>query len=131
WVKDHSGNLGNEGTDRLTGLASIWKDTDLVDTTIPPELRTRGAKLSMLTQATAYEIMRKLKQQSNEYQDKIDRISTNRNLTLALAAAGERYKTEITTEELWWSMLHKEFSWSARFFLWMVIHDGYTVGRHW
>ncbi|KAK0471380.1 hypothetical protein IW261DRAFT_1553545 [Armillaria novae-zelandiae] len=122
WVKGHSGNPGNEGADKLAGLASRRQNVDLVDTTIPPELRTRGAKLSALTQATSYEIIRQLKQQTNEYQDKLDRKGTNRNLSLALAAA---------VEEFWRSIRRKEFNRSARYFLWMVAHDGYTVGYHW
>lgn len=39
--------------------------------------------------------------------------------------------TNITTEELWWSVRRRDFGRPVRFFLWMMLHDGYMVGRHW
>ncbi|KAK0468577.1 hypothetical protein IW261DRAFT_1346029, partial [Armillaria novae-zelandiae] len=116
WVKGHSGNLENEGADKLAGIVSVREETDLVDLTIPPELQTHGAKLEAMTQAKAYKIIRKIHHEENVYQNKLDRWNTNHNLSLALAAAGERCRTDITTEELWRSML---------------VHNGYIVGQHW
>ncbi|PBK78096.1 hypothetical protein ARMSODRAFT_946958 [Armillaria solidipes] len=69
--------------------------------------------------------------QTESYQDKLDRRDTNHNVVLALAAAGERCGTEVTREQLWASIRRKEFNRPARFFMWMLLHDGYTVGRHW
>ncbi|KAK0479494.1 hypothetical protein IW261DRAFT_1551350 [Armillaria novae-zelandiae] len=97
WVKGHSGNPGNEGADILAGLASRKKTPDLIDLTIPPELRTRGAKLAALSQGTAYEIIKKTKMQTETYQNKMDRRDTNDNVELALAAASER--SHISCEE--------------------------------
>ncbi|KAK0432570.1 hypothetical protein EV421DRAFT_2000587 [Armillaria borealis] len=118
WVKGHSGNPGNEGADRLAGIVSEMITPDMVDLTIPPELRTRGTKLAAMTQSTAYKIIRKLKMQEGAYQNKLDRRDTNSNVTLALAATGERCEVEITVEQLWISIR-------------MLIHDGYVVGHHW
>ncbi len=104
WVKGHSGTPGNEGANMLAGIASMREEPDLVDLTIPPELRTCGAKLAVMTQAKAYEIIRKISYEKDGYQDKLDRRDTNHNVSLALAAAGERCGTDITTEELWRSV---------------------------
>ncbi len=60
-----------------------------------------------------------------------DRRDTNHNVVLALTAAGERCGIEVTKEQLWASIRRKEFNRPARFFMWMLLHDGYTVGRHW
>ncbi|SJL00669.1 uncharacterized protein ARMOST_03982 [Armillaria ostoyae] len=132
WVKGHSGDPGNEGADRLARFASEKQDPDLpIDLTAPPELRMRGAKLKAMTQATAYKIIRKIKMGAETYQNKLDRRDTGDNVTLALAAAGERCQVEITREQLWISIRRRDFNRSAHFFLWMLLHDGYTVGRHW
>lgn len=32
---------------------------------------------------------------------------------------------------IWKSIRHKDFSMSVRYFLWMIIHDGYKVGHYW
>ncbi|PBK79710.1 hypothetical protein ARMGADRAFT_1100206 [Armillaria gallica] len=131
WVKGHAGNPGNEGADRLAWIASGKTNPDIVYLTIPPELRVRGAKLTAMTQSKAYRIIRKIKMQTETYQEKLDRRDINEKVTLALAAASERCGVEITREQLWISIRRKEFNRSARFFMWMLLHDGYTVGRHW
>ncbi len=84
-----------------------------------------------MTQATAYKIIRKIKMQTGMYQDKLDRRDTNENVTLALVAASECCKAEITREQLWRSIRRKDFNRSARFFLWMLLHNSYVVGHHW
>ncbi|KAJ7695903.1 hypothetical protein B0H17DRAFT_1131106 [Mycena rosella] len=33
--------------------------------------------------------------------------------------------------KIWKAMKHKDVSRSIRFFLWMMIHDGYKIGRYW
>ncbi|KAF8912565.1 hypothetical protein CPB85DRAFT_1220060, partial [Mucidula mucida] len=131
WVKGHSGDHGNDGADKLAGEASRRQEPDIVDLTIPPELKVRGAKLKALTQATAYKMIRKLKMQSDTYQEKLDRRGTAKNVTLALEAAAGRCDAEVSSEQLWLSVRRKDFSRSVKYFLWMLIHDGYNVGRHW
>lgn len=117
WVKGHSRDPGNEGADQLAGIASGKTDPDIIDLTIPPELKTQGAKLPAMTQSTAYRKIRKIKIQNGNYQDKLDRRDTNENVMLALAAAGKRCEVEITKEHLWTSIRHKDFNRSARFFM--------------
>ncbi|KAJ7035776.1 hypothetical protein C8F04DRAFT_954637 [Mycena alexandri] len=34
-------------------------------------------------------------------------------------------------KKLWRATRHKDFSRSIRFFMWMLLHDGYKVGDHW
>ncbi len=82
-----------------------------------------------MTQAMAYKIIRKMKMQTETYQDKLDRRDTDHNVRLALTAAGERCQAEITVEQLWILVRWKDFNRSARFFLWMLLHDGYVVGH--
>jgi len=54
WVKGHSGNLGNEGSDALAKRGANKQCPDILDLRIPIEFNIQGAKLSTLTQAKAY-----------------------------------------------------------------------------
>ncbi|KAJ6459390.1 hypothetical protein C8R47DRAFT_1022598 [Mycena vitilis] len=47
------------------------------------------------------------------------------------AAAGEADTGLPSDSKIWRSTKHKDVSRSIRFFLWMMIHDGYKIGRHW
>lgn len=47
-------------------------------------------------------------------------------------AAVEDISGEIPTEsKIWKSTKHKDVTRSIRYFLWMLLHDGYKVGRYW
>ena len=53
-VKGRNGNQGNEGSDTLTKGGARKAVSDSLDPTIPMEFDIQGAKLSAVTQATAY-----------------------------------------------------------------------------
>jgi len=54
WVKGHNRNEGNEGSNALAKQGTNKQQPDLLNLDIPKELDIQGAKLSTLTQATAY-----------------------------------------------------------------------------
>ncbi|KAJ6478471.1 hypothetical protein C8R47DRAFT_984078 [Mycena vitilis] len=96
------------------------------------ELTLPGVKLRALTQSLAYKMIRKVKMNDPKYQKKLARISTKRNLEYArAAAAGEDDEGLPPASKIWKSTKHKDLSRSVRFFLWMLVHDGYKVGNHW
>jgi ribonuclease HI len=84
-----------------------------------------------MTQSLAYKIIRKVKMGAPAYKKMLDRKSTKRNMGYATAAAASDESATPTAERIWKSTKHKDVLTSARFFLWMLIHDGYKVGRHW
>lgn len=54
WVKGHDGVQGNEESDALAKQGVDKRNPDLLNLDIPKEFDVQGAKLSTLTQATAY-----------------------------------------------------------------------------
>ncbi|KAG0693889.1 hypothetical protein DFH29DRAFT_792098, partial [Suillus ampliporus] len=54
WVKGHSNDEGNKQADHLAQLGALQCITDVIDLDIPAEFNTQGAKLQMITQASAY-----------------------------------------------------------------------------
>ncbi|CAK5278421.1 unnamed protein product [Mycena citricolor] len=134
WVKGHAGTHGNEQADRLADEGRRKNAPDIIDTRINESLVLPGAKLKAMTQSLAYKIIRISKMREDRYQDALDQKATTRNIELAKEATvllEPEPRGAATTAQIWLSTRHQDFSRSVRYFLWMLIHDGYKVGDHW
>jgi len=123
--------VGNEGADKLAGEASRKEETDEINMTIRPDLILPGAKLKSMTQSTAYKIIRTQKMIKPKYREALNRRATVRNMALAKGAVSDLSKVAALPSTIWLSTRHKDVPRNIRYFLWMLIHDGYKVGGHW
>ncbi|KAJ7023633.1 hypothetical protein C8F04DRAFT_969939 [Mycena alexandri] len=130
WVKGHSGVLGNEGADRMVAEGCAKTQPDLIDLQIDKSFLLPGAKLKCLTQSLAYKIIRQKKMDEPQYQELLDRRATSRNMTHAQAAAANTDGSAPPGSRIWNSIRHEDIPKNIRFFLWMIIHDGYKVGKY-
>ena len=94
WIKGHSGDRGNEGSDKLAKEGAEENEPDPLDLLIPPEFDLQGAKLATLRQSTAYLGIR-------ERRVPHQRDATDTNLTLAKTALREYTGVQETSETIW------------------------------
>ena len=95
WTKGHASNVGNEEADRLAKEAVNKPVQDNLDLNIPKEFDLQGAKLSTITQATAYKGIRERKPK---------RTCPAMNLNLhQIREALWAYHGELETDETIWN----------------------------
>ncbi|KAJ6488227.1 hypothetical protein C8R47DRAFT_953525, partial [Mycena vitilis] len=132
WVEGHTQDPGNEAADRLASEGSAKAVPDQIRIKTITKYNLPGAKLTRITQSLAYKLIRKIRMKGDKYQGKLARVATKRNMEYAKAAAAGEDDTGLPSDsKIWSSTKHKDVSRSIRFFLWMMIHDGYKIGRHW
>ncbi|KAG0692343.1 RnaseH-domain-containing protein [Suillus ampliporus] len=124
WVKGHNGHVGNEKADQLMLAGALRTEPDQIDTYIPRNFDTQGAKLTKISQKLAYrEIMNKTN-------------LTYKRATLALLditrSAVETISSNLETDEtIWRSCRNKDISKSIQMFLYKSLNNAYRIGEYW
>ncbi|KAJ6608009.1 hypothetical protein B0H10DRAFT_2304214 [Mycena sp. CBHHK59/15] len=93
---------------------------------IRADLILPGAKLMAMTQCN-YQKAKDLRVICLRSEDR----KMVRNMELAKGVADSANGETPPSSTIWSSTKHKDIPRNTRFFLWMLLHDGYKVGDHW
>lgn len=126
WVKGHSGDIGNEGADRLAGEGALKNEFDDLKLVINAKFNLTGAQLSKMTQARAYQAIREKKVIVDT-----DRRGTAERLAMTKGAAGDNWGQEPDSATIYKALQHKDISRPIRTFLWKATHKAQKIGEHW
>ena len=123
WVKGHSGDQGNEGSDALAKQEANKQRPDSLNLEILKDFDIQGAKLPMLMQATAYKGI--LEQKRPE-----QRNTSEKNLQLTRIAIKQvTGKTEMNAA-IWLSTQSKTMRPIIQQFLYKMIHGTHLVRKY-
>ncbi|KAJ7846786.1 hypothetical protein B0H13DRAFT_1646440, partial [Mycena leptocephala] len=117
---------GSGSVDSATNLArdgSAKELCDIIDLRIQPDVQLSGAKLSTLTQATAYRAIKELR-------ETVRRKPTDENIRATQEAVKLLYKKP-TAAAIWKSIRNQDISRQIKNFLWKTIHGAHRIGKFW
>jgi ribonuclease HI len=124
WVKGHSGDKGNEGSDKLAKEGADKEVEDHLDLMIPDHFNVQGAKLSSLTQAIVYRGIR-------ERDKKLTRNSTQLNLEKIRGDLQDATGEPETNGAIWRTIRTNPIRLKIRQFFYKTIHETHKIGRFW
>ncbi|KAJ7925717.1 hypothetical protein B0H13DRAFT_2314309 [Mycena leptocephala] len=113
---DSAANLARDGSDKEL--------CDIIDLRIRPDFQLSGAKLSTLTQATAYRAIKELR-------ETVHCQSTDENIRATQEAVKLLYKRKPTAAAIWKSIRNQDISRQIKNFLWKTIHGAHRIGKFW
>ena len=124
WVKGHNGDPGNKGSNTLAKQGANKRYPDTLNLEIPEEFDVQGAKLTTLTQATAYKGI--LEHKQNE-----PRNTTEKYLQLTQTAI-KRITGEIETNAtIWKNTRKKTIRPLVQQFIYKTLHRTHLVRKYW
>ena len=124
WVKGHSGDEGNEGSDQLAKEGAEKANPDELNLKIPKEFNLQGAKLATLSQAIAY---KGILEQRGPY----TQLETSNNLESAQIAIAEYTQTLETDETIWRGLQKPTIRIKIRQFLYKAMYETQKIGHFW
>ncbi|KAJ7483379.1 hypothetical protein FB451DRAFT_1393485 [Mycena latifolia] len=115
---------GHTGAAQLARQGCHRPEPTNIDYVIEPELQLRGAKLSTLTQATAYAGIKERKAD-------VTRKASENNVKQVALATQHVFKRFPTTAQVWKSIRHKDFTRQTKNFFWKSLHSAHRIGTFW
>ncbi len=124
WTKGHRGTLGNEESNKLAKEGAESNIPEALELSIPTEYNLQGAKLSTISQSTAYQgIMEK--------RHTPPRHSTQENLRIIKVAIEQTNGTMETEAIIWKNNKKPVLRTRVQQFLFKTIHKAFMIGKKW
>ncbi|KAJ7141977.1 hypothetical protein C8R46DRAFT_1046559 [Mycena filopes] len=116
----------SEGKEEAANLAAGSEKLipGIFDLRTPPQTQHRGAKLSTLTQSSAYRGIRELKKHPN-------RKTTDEIIEITQDAVKQVYGSRPTAAAIWKSIRNRDISRQVRNFWWKTLHGAHRIGKFW
>jgi len=124
WTKGHNGERGNEGADQLATIGVNKTITDHIDLNILAFSEPSGMRLSSLTQAQAYKLLRTLTVPPSRRRTEI-LLDRTRSALEDINGAPPK------DESIWCNAKHPDIRRPVQSFLFRALHGSLRIGDFW